>query len=70
MVDQARALGSEIGTVDEMWERVLDRKPAETERAAAVKFVEKQTALGGSKSAAMAELARALLNLNEFLYVD
>ena len=70
MVEQATALGSEIGTVDQMWERLLDRKPTETERAAALKFVQKQTALAGSKSAAMSELARALLNLNEFLYVD
>ena len=70
MMEQATALGSQSRSVDEMWERVLNRKPAETERTAAVKFLEKQTALAGSKPAAMAELARALLNLNEFLYVD
>jgi len=70
MVEQAKVLGATLGTVDGAWERVLDRKPTETERAAGLKFIGKQTALAGSKSAAMAELARALLNMNEFLYVD
>ncbi|MDQ6663748.1 MAG: DUF1553 domain-containing protein, partial [Acidobacteriota bacterium] len=70
MVEQAKVLGSKLGTIDEAWERVLDRKPSDPERAAGLKFIEKQTALMGSKPVAMAELARALLNMNEFLYVD
>ncbi|MDQ6706458.1 MAG: DUF1553 domain-containing protein, partial [Acidobacteriota bacterium] len=74
MVEQAKVLGSQFGTIDEAWERVLHRKPSGTERAAGLKFMEKQTASmdlkPGSKPAVMAELARALLNMNEFLYVD
>ncbi len=70
MVDQARVLGSNIHTLDDAWERVLNRKPSSTERDATSKFLEKQIPVAGSKAAAMAELARGLLNLNEFLYVD
>lgn len=70
MVEQARTLGSTIQSVDDAWERVLNRKPMPAERDAASKFLESQTRVAGSKAAAMAELARGLLNLNEFLYVD
>ncbi len=70
MVEQAHALGASIQTAEEAWERVLNRKPTDAERASATGFLKKQTTLSGSKSAAMAELARGLLNLNEFLYVD
>jgi hypothetical protein len=70
IVEQARVLGSKTETVEEAWERVLNRKPTQSEREAADQFIAKQTSLTGSKAAAMAELARGLLNLNEFLYVD
>ncbi len=70
MVEQARALGSKSESVDEAWERVLNRKPTQSERDAAVQFIARQTSLTGSKAASMAELARGLLNSNEFLYVD
>jgi len=43
---------------------------AHEERHRAEEFIEKQIARLGSKSAALAELARGLLNTNEFLYVD
>jgi hypothetical protein len=56
--------------VDEAWARILERDPTPEERREAEQFVEKQTARLGSKSAAFAELARGLLNTNEFLYVD
>jgi hypothetical protein len=49
---------------------VLGRDPSDKERSEAVKFVERQTTRLGSRSAAYAELARGLMNLNEFLYVE
>jgi hypothetical protein len=56
--------------VDEAWARILERDPTPEERHGAEEFIEKQTARLGAKSAALAELARGLLNTNEFLYVD
>jgi hypothetical protein len=49
---------------------VLFREPTATDRSAATEFLERQTQRLGSRSAALAELARGLMNLNEFLYVD
>jgi hypothetical protein len=70
MLEQSQALASKVQSIDEAWRRVLNREPSEAERAAAEKFLERQSARSGSKSAALVELARGLLNLNEFLYVD
>ncbi len=70
MAQQAQALASHVSSIEEAWRRALDRDPSPQERAAAAEFLERQTARLGSKSAAYAELARGLLNLNEFLYVD
>ena len=47
--------------VDLAFERVLQRKPDAEERRACLEFFEKRT---------FTELCRALLNLNEFVYVD
>ncbi len=68
--DQARTLAAKVQTIEEAWRRVLGRDPAEPERAAAAEFLERQTARMGSRSAAIAELVRGMMNLNEFLYVD
>jgi mono/diheme cytochrome c family protein len=70
MLEQARVLAGKITTVDEAWSRILERDPTPEERLEAEQFIEKQTVRLGSKSAALAELARGLLNTNEFLYVD
>ncbi len=70
MLEQSQALASKVQSIDDAWRRVLNRDPSEAERIAAAKFIERQTARSGSKSAAFVELARGLLNLNEFLYVD
>ena len=70
MLEQARVLAGKITTVDEAWARILERDPTPEERREAEEFIEKQTARLGSKAAAFAELARGLLNTNEFLYVD
>jgi hypothetical protein len=70
MLEQARTLAANVAAIDEAWWRVLDRDPTPKERTAAAVFIDKQAARLGSKSAALAELARGLLNTNEFLYVD
>jgi mono/diheme cytochrome c family protein len=70
MMEQAQALAARVSSARDAWRRVLGRDPGETERAEAEKFVERQTARLGSKTAAYAELARGLMNLNEFLYVE
>jgi mono/diheme cytochrome c family protein len=61
MMDQAQALAGRVKSIEDAWHRVLGRDPSPEERSAAAKFVERR---------GTAELARALMNLNEFLYVD
>jgi hypothetical protein len=70
MVEQSRQLAAKAPTRDDVWWRVLGRAPNGEEKQSAGQFLEKQTALQGSAEEARGELARALLNLNEFLYVD
>ena len=70
MQDQSRILAGRVQSVDDAWKRVLLREPTTTERTAAAEFVERQAQRLGSRPAAVAELARGLMNLNEFLYVD
>lgn len=70
LMEQSRALAATTASVEEAWRRVLGRDPSETERNESATFVERQTARLGSKEQAMAELGRALMNLNAFLYVD
>jgi len=70
MQDQSRILATRIESVEDAWQRVLFRKPTATESGAATEFLERQTKRLDSRTAAMAELARGLMNLNEFLYVD
>ncbi len=70
MMEQAAKLGARVKSIDEAWQSVLDRAPSVQERTAAEAFLSKQTAQLSSKQAAYSELCRALMNLNEFLYVD
>jgi hypothetical protein len=70
MLEQAQALAAKAPSIEEAWRRVLGRDPSAQERTAAAGFLERQTARLGSQAAAYVELARGLLNLNEFLYVD
>ena len=70
MQDQSRILAAKLESPEDAWKRVLFREPTATERSAATEFLERQTQRLGSRKAAMAELARGLMNLNEFLYVD
>jgi hypothetical protein len=75
-VQQSKALAEKLAEVpaaqriEKAWEQVLSRKPTADERTAAQKFLDTQQKNLGSEAAAMQELARSLLNFNEFLYVD
>jgi hypothetical protein len=69
-LEQSKAIADEVQSPKDAWLRVLGRTPTSEESSTADKFLERQTERLGSRSAAMAELARGLLNLNEFLYVD
>ena len=70
MMEQAAALAARAQSVDDAWLRVLGRAPSAEERSEAETFLDRQSARLGSKPQAFTELARALMNLNEFLYVD
>ena len=61
MMEQAKAIAAKMGDIDTAWQRILGRAPSNEERTAAQEFLRRNT---------MADLARGLLNLNEFLYVD
>lgn len=60
-MDRAQALAAQVSTASEAWRRVYGRAPSPEERAEAERFLAKST---------MTELIRALMNTNEFLYVD
>jgi len=70
MVERAEAFASKAADVEAAWQMAFARAPSEKERTMARAFLDKQTELKGSPEAARAELARSLLNSNEFLYVD
>ena len=70
MQEQARLLASSAQTIDGVWRRALGRDPSAEERKAAQEFLDRQSPRLGSREAALTEVARGLLNLNEFLYVD
>ena len=53
-----------------IWEQVLTREPDTAEFSRAKSFLETQQRNTGGRKNALVELIRALLNLNEFLYVD
>ncbi|MBK9168612.1 MAG: PSD1 domain-containing protein [Bryobacterales bacterium] len=69
-VDQARKLAAAAPDPAAMWRRVLGREPTRQEDEWVRAFLAAQAANQSSEEDARAELARALLNLNEFLYVD
>ncbi len=61
LMKQSRVLGPKIKSVDDAWLRILGRKPSEAERDAAGPLATRK---------AWDEMARGLMNTNEFLYVD
>jgi hypothetical protein len=60
-MERAKALAAKVKTPGEAWLAVYGRAPSADELTTANEFLAKQT---------MTELVRALLNTNEFLYVD
>ncbi len=69
-MDRARALANKIADPADAWASIYGRAPSQEEIGEAQKFLDRQTTLTGSKTMAIAELVRGLLNTNEFLYVD
>ncbi len=60
-MDRAKALAAKVKSPEEAWLSIYGRSPSPEELRAANEFLAKQP---------MTELVRALLNTNEFLYVD
>ena len=60
-MNRARALAAKVKSPEEAWTAVYGRSPTTEEKNAAADFLKKQP---------MTELVRALMNTNEFLYVD
>jgi hypothetical protein len=60
-MDRAKALAAQIKTAAEAWQKIYGRAPSAEEQTEGEKFLNKST---------MSELIRALMNTNEFLYVD
>jgi hypothetical protein len=78
-VDRAKQFGERVGreagqSADERIERAyllaFTRQPTSEERSAAKRFLEVQTKKAGGEAEAFADFCHALLNLNEFVYVD
>ena len=66
----AASHGADSDAAAAAWRRTLGRDPSVAELADAETLLTLQRANSGSREAALAELVRGLLNLNEFLYVD
>jgi hypothetical protein len=77
-MDRARALAARLLTgqpedaalVTATWRQVLAREPKPAELSRAREFLAAQASTAGGRTEALVQLIRALLNLNEFLYVD
>jgi len=69
-MDRAKALAAKISSPAEAWERIYGRSPSAEELAAAQAFLDRQMTLNGTRTTALTEMVRGLLNTNEFLYVD
>ncbi|MFN0101413.1 MAG: PSD1 and planctomycete cytochrome C domain-containing protein [Bryobacteraceae bacterium] len=78
-MERSRDLAAKLGAqypVDDAaliggaWRRILTREPTSAEVSRAVAFLATQSKNTGGRTEALVELIRALLNVNEFLYVD
>ena len=69
-MERARALANKIAGPADAWTSIYGRTPSQEEISEAQKFLDRRMTMTGSKTAALAELVRGLLNTNEFLYVD
>ena len=70
LADKALPAADDTAVIGEIFRRVYARAPTENERQIAIEFLAKQTKLTASRRGAVTELARGLLNTNEFLHVD
>jgi Protein of unknown function (DUF1553)/Protein of unknown function (DUF1549) len=67
----AREAGADpTETVERAYLIALSRKPTSEERTAATRFLSEQAREAGGPAEALADFCHALLNLNEFVYVD
>ena len=73
-MSRARRLAAKLekaaDAVTGAWREVFGRNPNDSEAQSARQFLQKQTAQLPTPLAALTELSRALMNSNEFLYVD
>jgi hypothetical protein len=78
-VDKARRFAERVGrdagtdpkaAVERAYLIALSRKPTSEEQAAATQFLAAQAKTAGGPDQALADFCHALLNLNEFVYVD
>jgi len=78
-VDKARRFAERVrresgddpnAAVERAYLIALARKPTSEERAAATRFLAAPAKAAGGPDQALADFCHALLNLNEFVYVD
>ena len=69
-MNRSKVLAAKISSPAEAWERIYGRSPSAEELAAAQAFLDRQMTLNGTRTTALTEMVRGLLNTNEFLYVD
>jgi len=70
LADKALATADDEALINEIFRRVYARAPSANERQVAKEFLAKQATLTATRRDAVTELARGLLNTNEFLHVD
>jgi Protein of unknown function (DUF1553)/Protein of unknown function (DUF1549)/Planctomycete cytochrome C len=78
VMEHSRALSGQLAAkynsdaelIRAAWLQVLAREPDAEDLKLATRFLVKQTEIAGGRAAAVIEMVRGLLNLNEFLYVD
>ena len=70
LADKSLTASDDAAVIGEIFRHVFARAPSANERQLAHEFLAKQTKLTATRRAAVTELARGLLNTNEFLHVD
>jgi hypothetical protein len=75
-MERARSVAARLSpqpnesAISSAWKEVLSREPTSYEMNRATTFLAAQGKNAGGRNEAFIELIRALLNTNEFLYVD
>ena len=60
----------ERGQVERAWKLVYQRPPSEAETASALAFLKKHASVAGDREAVFTDFCHALINSNEFVYVN